>query len=371
MPTSQNTPTSTQHIDPLPQPLLQLLNGIISTLRASFTQKPPHTIQRLAELVLNPTNHYKTLPAWLRAVDRVVNVSSTADVFPLPDQAPLINGVNGDTSTILIGTGGGSIRNGYDSNSLGSDESLGGALLTPIPWLRNGTQDTEESGGDTQPNTASTDDTEASSNSSSNSSATEVANAAAAVVIGSSMDPLVPERPDGAVTQGELMRLEQEAGVVPVSANPTRPMPGQHDDSLEDVDEAGEPIPHARGPDLVGAVDMGKVEGKNVEVSLGSPPQEAEELAPAGAEKPTIVDEVSAVAENIGAGSEEDYEMVDKADEMDVDEEKSSAVAATASDTQTNNTQQKQEAGTPNSDEDMVLVDAAEEGSGDASSAQK
>ena len=65
-------------------PSLQLLLGSVrSTLRTFFVSRPPHTIQRLAELVLYPTTHYRTLPAYLRALDRTVSVTSSADIFPL------------------------------------------------------------------------------------------------------------------------------------------------------------------------------------------------------------------------------------------------------------------------------------------------
>lgn len=123
------TPRPTDNV--LPPPLLLLLNSIKSTLRSYFSSKPPHTIQRLAELILYPTRHYRTLPAYLRAVDRVVAVSSTADIFPLQQTGVLGDGnlANG----VSNGRGGGFMMD----NTLGSDESLGGALLTPIPWLTN------------------------------------------------------------------------------------------------------------------------------------------------------------------------------------------------------------------------------------------
>lgn len=115
--------------EPLPGQLVLLLRSIKSTLRSLFTSKPPHTIQRLAELILYPTVHYRTLPAYLRALDRVVCVTSSADVFPLQIQASA-NQPNGVTN------GGGSSGLLFD-HAPGSDESLGGALLTPIPWLGN------------------------------------------------------------------------------------------------------------------------------------------------------------------------------------------------------------------------------------------
>jgi hypothetical protein len=238
-----------------------MLNSVTHTLRSSFSERPPHTIQRLAELILYPTTHYKTLPAWLRAIDRVVSVSSAADIFPLSETPALVNGVNGD--------GGGGIlwsnndtRNGYDSASLGSDESLGGALLTPIPWLRNGvpvSEDSSEDSGHLDSNTsASTDSLE---------------DPLALPVTRTDEDPLVPGRPDGAVTQGELIRLEQEAGVVPVTRNPSDTHVSgtlEENSLLDDADL----VPHARGPDLVGSVDMGRVDGQDVEIRIGSPPGE-------------------------------------------------------------------------------------------------
>ena len=364
-PASQNEEVGSQQSEELPEPLILLLNGILTTLRASFMDRPPHTVQRLAELILSPTNHYKTLPAWLRALDRVINVSSTADTFPLPDQAPLVNAVNGDTGSILLGatttSDSNTFRNAYDSNDLGSDESLGGALLTPIPWLRNGTQDTEES-GDTQPNTASTENDDLNVNGL--DSATEAAaTAAAAVVNNTSPDPLVPERPEGAVTQGELMRLEQEAGVIPVAAQTitTTRIPGEADQSEEMHEESADTIPHARGPDLVGAVDMGKVEGRNVEVSLGSPPspdtKEDAERRPGESSAESILRRMGeGYAKQTPAISpgmmDEDYEMVD---EMDVDEDTAAPPADAGKSTEASG-----KSASPEVDEDLVLVDAAE-----------
>jgi hypothetical protein len=122
----------------LPHPLQFILDSIKSTLRSYFTTNPPHTIQRLAELILYPDRQYRTLPAYLRAVDRVVSVSSGADLFPLPqtngsNDGELPNGsMNGTATSFMI-----------TDHGLGSDESLGGALLTPIPWLTStGLEDT-------------------------------------------------------------------------------------------------------------------------------------------------------------------------------------------------------------------------------------
>jgi hypothetical protein len=133
---SMPAPLSGEHSQPqsstgpsLPPPLQLLLDSTKSTLRSLFTTKPPHTIQRFAELIIRPTKHYKTLPAYLRAVDRVVSVTSSADVFPLRTQANATqpNGILNGADSGLI----------FADHALGSDESLGGALLTPIPWLSN------------------------------------------------------------------------------------------------------------------------------------------------------------------------------------------------------------------------------------------
>ena len=97
-------------------------------------EKPPHTIQRLAELILRPTAHYRTLPAYLRAVDRVVSVTSGVDVFPFNGPSSASAQPNGLMHP--PNSAGTYLATDY-TTGLGSDESLGGALLTPIPWLTN------------------------------------------------------------------------------------------------------------------------------------------------------------------------------------------------------------------------------------------
>lgn len=266
----------------------------------------------------------------------------------------MVNGVNGD--------GGGGIlwnnndtRNGYDSSSLGSDESLGGALLTPIPWLRNGLGgvegSSEESGQLDSDQSASTD---------------SLGEPLLMPEHGGS-DPLVPERPDGAVTQGELMRMEQEAGVIPVTQNPhegngavLRTMAGAEEGLY--MDEDGDAVPHARGPDIVGSVDMGRVGGQDVQIRIGSPPQEdgktadandAQTVLPGQDDLPTVGEsdaEVSSTAES------DDFEIVLKdsegtaadADAMQVDE------SGVSDKKQEQNGQQATEV----RDGDVVLVDA-------------
>ncbi|TGZ79628.1 hypothetical protein EX30DRAFT_396964 [Ascodesmis nigricans] len=130
------------------------LASLSSTL-SSFTTAPPHTFQRLFELLLCPTKPYKSLPAYFRALFRVLSVYSPSTTFPLPttalDSSDPLSLTNGDHSTTNL--------------SFASDESLGGALLTPIPWLQGIDEDAARSG----------------------------------------------------VSQGELLRREQELGLVPAS----------------------------------------------------------------------------------------------------------------------------------------------------------
>lgn len=113
----------------LPTPLSELLAHIRRTIQSSFAQKPPHTVQRLAELILYPRAHYKTLPAYLRAVEKVVSVSSGADVFPLPVTSPLPGAMRGT----LNGFGGSMLS----CEAVAEDQSADGPALTPIPWLNN------------------------------------------------------------------------------------------------------------------------------------------------------------------------------------------------------------------------------------------
>ena len=48
---------------------------------------------------------------------------------------------------------------------------------------------------------------------------------------------------------------------------------GTGDEGIE-IDDDGDNMPHARGPDLVGTVDMGKVGGEERTVHISSPPGE-------------------------------------------------------------------------------------------------
>jgi hypothetical protein len=266
-----------------------------------------------------PTQHYRFLPPFLRALDRAVCVSSGANIFPLP-QTPLqplaggMNGVSANAST--------------NWNNLGSDESLGGALLTPIPWLKperaveDGISPTQAQALNQlhgQPsqgkNELKSEETEmvdgpngvgrietvsvvngvlssmspsaAAANAGSNPSSPQTSPtraqqadgaAGAAAVSTASVESSLREA--GAVTQGELIRLEQEAGVVPVSVasrtaqrqraqaaalearnNASREGAGEASAATavdaEAGDTAQEDVPHARGPTEITAEDVG------------------------------------------------------------------------------------------------------------------
>ncbi|OGM46967.1 hypothetical protein ABOM_004491 [Aspergillus bombycis] len=209
----------------LPTPLHLLLDSAKSTLRSLFSTKPPHTIQRLAELIIRPNKHYKTLPAYLRAVDRVVSVTSSADIFPLKTHA------SGDQSNgILNGAESGLM---FSDHALGSDESLGGALLTPIPWLGNvASPDAEDEGGASLP-----EDHDAMSE---------------------------------AVPQQHPLQQETDGAAEPVLTHPTTSV--IENEAMEDTGpqqtDPSEDIPHARGPRILGVEDMGLQDGKGVEMTL-------------------------------------------------------------------------------------------------------
>ncbi|KAF2729412.1 hypothetical protein EJ04DRAFT_568680 [Polyplosphaeria fusca] len=261
VPAFPGTPSASQpEAHALPKETLHLYQSIRSTLSTNFAKNPPHTIQRLAELVLRPAQHYSFLPSYLRALDRVVSVSSPSTIFPLP-LAVLPN------STGLLN--GAAVT---PPSSLGSDESLGGALLTPIPWLQNRqseliSESTEIVDG---PNGAGRIETVSVMNgaggtpaftSSAPTTTTTATTSSSSQSIHSS-HPEGESLPDtGPVTQGEILRQEQEAGIVlsnPHSMQPNRITVAQSEGGAAvDTVEGEEEVPHARGPDVIGIEDTG------------------------------------------------------------------------------------------------------------------
>ncbi|CAG8906469.1 unnamed protein product [Penicillium egyptiacum] len=203
--------------DRLPPPLAFLLSAIRSSIKSFFEDKPPHTIQRLAELVLYPTKHYRTLPAYLRAVDRVVSVTSSADIFPF--QTPAVT--NAPSNGLMLPGNSSEVYMAPDiAQGLGSDESLGGALLTPIPWLTNASFEGEDTNGH-----------------------------AGILVEGTEA---LPTQPEEEPVNRTLVTSEAEESVAATSPEPS--------------DE----VPHARGPIVLGVEDMGLQDGKGVEMRLAA-----------------------------------------------------------------------------------------------------
>lgn len=330
-PTPQPTQQQPDSIEPpagtLPPDLLASYQFSANLLQNCFAQSPPYTVQRLAELVLHPRKHYRFLPAYLRALDRIVSVSSPVSDFPLPTGSVSANGgflTNGDANAA---------NGNQEREGLGSDESLGGALLTPIPWLRNsnglgnggsqGEGELHSEGTETilGPNGAGSIETvsvtvngvpsaSSASHTSPNTSTpasptlSEQSDASTGSSTGSTDQHL---RDQGAVTQGELLRQEQEAGVVPVAQTaPRRTLLSSGavavgregagseavlEGSPEAMDERAEEHPHARGPDVIGMEDMGPQQQPldkqkiDMEAAVGrthspQPPAEAESDAP-------------------------------------------------------------------------------------------
>lgn len=279
----------------LPPELLSLYQSSTRILEYDFAQSPPYTVQRLAELVLRPRKHYRFLPAYLRALDRIVSVSSPVSDFPLPTLHSSLNGgflTNGEAQVNGIS----------EREGLGSDESLGGALLTPIPWLRSqGGMLNPSSSGTTSEGELHSESTEtiegphgAGSIETVSVTVNGISSASAVTHSSASSSPIASPtlseqsdastsssasteaqlRDQGGVTQGELLRQEQEAGVVPVNPaghpmTPRRTLIGGGAAAVgRDAPATGIPTvstdvqmddeqPHARGPDVIGMEDMG------------------------------------------------------------------------------------------------------------------
>ncbi|KAI0435033.1 hypothetical protein F5Y09DRAFT_158819 [Xylaria sp. FL1042] len=207
----------------LPPQLDLMLSDITSHLKSTFPTYPPHTIQRISELVIHPKQHYRSLTTYLHALDRVVRVTSGLNVYPLPSthaEIPtnLANGVLDLSSRPSPWA------------SPGSDEALGGALLTPIPWIPHNQRSVSASPTQTaqlsqaqQPQpTASAQDVPAEFEGEVRTESTETIDGPNGVgsieTVSVSVNGIPSMGARGvSVTQGELLRQEQEAGVVPVS----------------------------------------------------------------------------------------------------------------------------------------------------------
>ncbi|KAF2215582.1 hypothetical protein CERZMDRAFT_81744 [Cercospora zeae-maydis SCOH1-5] len=278
----------------LPPELLSIYQSSTKILQYDFSESPPYTIQRLAELVLRPKRHYRFLPAYLRALDRTVSVSSPLSDFPLPALHVPANGgflTNGEAQVNGI----------TEREGLGSDESLGGALLTPIPWLRHqsniltptSASDSNSQGELHSEGTEMVDgphglggietvtvtvngihSTGAPQQVTSSPIASPTLSEQSDASTGSASSTEIQLREQGAVTQGELLRQEQEAGIVPMDpdGNPMTPRRLLHHGpgavgrdagpfvpaiAEAAMDEGMEEQPHARGPEEIGDIDTG------------------------------------------------------------------------------------------------------------------
>lgn len=262
-----------------------MLEEILSVLRTNFSQYPPHTIQRLAELILEPRRHYRNVVPYLHALDRVVHVTSGANTYPLPPLVP-------EMGAMSLSSGAGAASN------IGSDEALGGALLTPIPWLakraNGGGSDAGSNAGASSPLSSSgegsqqfqfqqqgqathldgrvrTESTETIEGPHGMGSIETVSVSVNGIPSTGAGAALLSQRP---VTQGELLRQEQRAGVIPFNqlnreqqqqqqqqhtpgnANPSADEDTAMGDGAADEEEE---VPHARGPGEIGPADTGRV----------------------------------------------------------------------------------------------------------------
>ncbi|KAL9600915.1 MAG: hypothetical protein Q9219_002850 [cf. Caloplaca sp. 3 TL-2023] len=287
----------------LPPQIISLIDSIKSNLQTTFSSAPPHTVQRLAELILRPRSHYRTLPSYIRALDRVVSVSSPSTVFPLPSSAP---------------AGSGSYLNGTitptGSNDADPEDTLGGAALTPIPWLRDALMPAH-AGERTVGSDLRTESTSVIDGPNGVGSVETVTVA----VNGNNARPTAT-----AVTQGELIRQEQEAGVVPVPMARSTASSGTGR-RPEEADEEEDVIPHARGPEVIGMEDMGPQApsgaGFDVEAALG---RKGEGEAPRTRQTAAEMEEKEAGAERDADG---DTEVVDADGNAEGDERKADSVS--------------------------------------------
>ncbi|MCJ1479523.1 hypothetical protein MMC13_008209 [Lambiella insularis] len=244
--------------DTLPPQLSTLFSSIQKTLKTQFFDSPPYTVQRFAELVLRPSDHYRTLPSYLRALDRVLSVSSTADAFPLPSIATNIASENGEANAYLAAGA---------PPTVNQDE-FNGAALTRIPWLRDSHPMLMNSdrplSGDLR--TESTSLIDGPNGAGSLETVTVSVNGLARTA---QRDPLALVH-----TQPEVVQSVIEAGAGQSSrmtrSNTALTVAGK-------AEEADEGMVHARGPDEIGVEDMGPQtsnsmsRGFDVEAALGRP----------------------------------------------------------------------------------------------------
>jgi hypothetical protein len=224
----------------------------------------------------------------------VVHVTSGANIYPLPaavqDPRALPNGTGSHTDPNSISWG----NSTHTVPSLGSDESLGGALLTPIPWLRPQNQAAISNGNHVKElagelKTESTETIDGPNGAGSIETVSISVNGIPSASLSSTAnkDSRGGLRAEGGVTQGELLRQEQRAGVVPAAQLANSRNSGDVDGIKGEEDDE---TPHARGPEEIGMEDMGPqaagsvgvaMQGIDVEAAVGRRAEEpVEEPAP-------------------------------------------------------------------------------------------
>ncbi|KAK6214712.1 hypothetical protein QIS74_07731 [Colletotrichum tabaci] len=298
--TTADASSVSEATESLPVQITAMLDEINSVL-STFPKYPPHTIQRLAELVLEPRRHYRHLASYLHAVDRVVHVTSGANIYPLPPAIPdmstmtlLSNGsANGQENPAAAAAAAVAWSNSTNSvaSTVGTDEALGGALLTPIPWLTrrpspgSSSPASSNGGGPAEIRTESTETIDGPNG---------VGSIETVSVSVNGIPSMGASNSSRAITQGELLRQEQEQGVVPVNQLVRQAEEAQHAAALRSGDgvrasspekqhqqqhqqqehaaaatatsNAGAAVaeeeeetetPHARGPEEIGVGDLG------------------------------------------------------------------------------------------------------------------
>lgn len=283
----------------LPKQIADQLADIASHLQ-TFSSYPPHTVQRLAELILSPRAHYKALASYLHAVDRVVQVTSGTDRFPLPPLVPDMSLININGEGEMDPAEAVAWSNPTTAASVGSDEALGGALLTPIPWLARRSPESSEGTPGAQIHSESTETIDGPNGMGSIETVSVSVNG-------------VPSMGHArGITQGELLRQEQRAGVVPVSQltrSQASSAAGEHERPV-DAEEGKWPpedeedeVPHARGPEEIGVGDTGPqgqttsymgeggVEMQNIDVEAAVGRKHADGETPESEEATTAKDE--------------------------------------------------------------------------------
>jgi hypothetical protein len=352
----------------LPPDLLSLYTSSTHLLEKDFGHSPPYTIQRLAELVLYPHKHYRFLPAYLRALDRIVSVSSPVSDFPLPT-------LHGANSSGFITNGDTQMNGISERDGLGSDESLGGALLTPIPWLKHNTLASAAAaasqGSEGELHSESTETIDGPNGAGSIETVTVTVNGVASATSVAHTSPApAPTSPtlsdqsdassssssgtaeaqlrdQGGITQGELLRQEQEAGVVPRHSPAARRslmaggavavgrepalvgLPGTGPELMDDEH------PHARGPEEIGMEDMGPQHhsltgGLDMEAAVGrgrsKSPQPEHVSAPiADAEAATAEEDESGRPGKDPGDVEKEVEMLKETMDLEMAEEANDA----------------------------------------------